>query len=348
MRCRRFSLIGLVVVAAFGIARAQQAPAPARDWTTAPAIVEVAHADHVIAIGDTHGDYERAVELLAKTGVIAAVPTSAAGVHWAAGAALLVCTGDMIDKYNRSIDVITLFRTLQQEAPAAGGRVIVTLGNHEAEFLAGAGTNKKGAEFESELKAAGISPADVAAGRDAGGVGVWLRTLPAAARVGNWFFCHAGDTSGLTLAELSEKIQAGVTAEGFATPMLVGPTSLLEARLHPHPWWEESNRPKAHGKKEKGEAASAEAAELESGIAALGAKHLVMGHQPGKVKFADKTERPANTLFTKFKGAIFFIDCGMSRGVDGAVGAVLEIHASHDSGTATARYADGRTVSLLK
>jgi hypothetical protein len=49
----------------------------------------------------------------------------------------------MIDKYTDSLDVIALFRALQQSATAAGGRVIVTLGNHEAEFLAGSRKNKK-------------------------------------------------------------------------------------------------------------------------------------------------------------------------------------------------------------
>jgi len=351
MRVKRLSIAAVVILgAALSFAGAQEAAGPARSWAVAPAIVEVASAQRMIVIGDTHGDFERAVELLARTGVIASVPTNATSVTWAAGTATLVCTGDMIDKYTRSLEVIALFRALQPQAAAAGGRVIVTLGNHEAEFLAGGGKNKKGAEFESELEAAGISPEDVASGRDAGGIGAWLRALPAGARVGSWFLCHAGDTGGLTLAELSAKIQQGVDADGFATLVLVGPTSLLEARLHPHPWWEEPGRPKAHGKKkthEKVSAAriSAEAQTLENEVAALGAEHLVMGHQPGRVKFADKTVRPADTMFAKFDGLIFLVDCGMSRGVDGAVGAILDVDTSQ--GTATARYADGRAVVLL-
>ena len=81
----------------------------------------------------------------------------------------------MIDKYNHAMAVIAMMRTLQAQAQQAGGRVVATLGNHEADFLAELGTGKKAAEFEAELQTAGISPSLVAAGRDSAGIGTWLR-----------------------------------------------------------------------------------------------------------------------------------------------------------------------------
>ena len=92
--------------------------------------------------------------------------------------------------------VLRLMRALQTSAQNAGGQVIVTLGNHEAEFLAGGGKNTKGADFENELIALAIDPESVASGTDAEGLGRWLRTRPIGAKVGDWFFCHAGNTGG--------------------------------------------------------------------------------------------------------------------------------------------------------
>ena len=81
----------------------------------------------------------------------------------------------MIDKWNQSLPVLALLRALQSDAHSAGGRVVVLMGNHEAEFLAAGGRNKKAAEFVKELTAKGIQAEDVAKGKDALGVGGFLR-----------------------------------------------------------------------------------------------------------------------------------------------------------------------------
>ena len=58
----------------------------------------------------------------------------------------------------------------------------------------------------------------------------------------------------------------------------------------------------------------------------LGVHHLVFGHQPGKIKFADGTDRPAGAMYQKFDGLIFLIDTGMSRGVNSGRGAASKNH----------------------
>ena len=57
------------------------------------------------------------------------------------------CTGDLIDKSDQAFDVIACLGGLQQQAPGDGGRVIVTMGNHEAEFLADAEDDEKAEQF---------------------------------------------------------------------------------------------------------------------------------------------------------------------------------------------------------
>jgi hypothetical protein len=57
--------------------------------------------------------------------------------HWSGGDSVLIQTGDLIDGGENSRAAMDLFIRLQQEAPAAGGRVIVLMGNHEAMNILG-------------------------------------------------------------------------------------------------------------------------------------------------------------------------------------------------------------------
>ena len=58
-------------------------------------------------------------------------------------------TGNLIDKWKHSLEVIAFVRSLQTAAAEAGGQVIIMAGNHEAEFLA-APDSKKVKEFAGE------------------------------------------------------------------------------------------------------------------------------------------------------------------------------------------------------
>jgi len=69
-----------------------------RDWTKYPAVVEVEAPGDIRAIGDGHGDYKRLGALLKTAGLIPSVPDRPADVAWSGGNAVLVVTGDMIDK----------------------------------------------------------------------------------------------------------------------------------------------------------------------------------------------------------------------------------------------------------
>jgi hypothetical protein len=335
-----------------GRVTAQAPKAVQRDWQRFPAIVQAPAPVDLYALGDVHGDYDRMVELLVGAHLVAPNPSSPQAVKWIAGQDMLVCTGDMIDKSDHAMSVIALLRSLQPLAIQAGGRVIVTMGNHEAEFLAGVGSGGKTSDFADELQSAGISPADVAAGKDSIGIGRWLRDLPIAAKVGDWFFCHAGNTGALTIAELEQKTEMQLSERGFDCPMLVGEDSILESRMHPRPWWEWNGRPpelkdetNAAGSKSGDSNASAED-HLRAEVEAVGAHHLVFGHQPGKIRFSDGTVREAGSRFQKFGGLVFLIDTGMSRGVQSGRGALLKVSNGSAHG-ASAIYADGTVQTLV-
>ena len=52
--------------------------------------------------------------------------------HWSGGSTTLVQTGDIVDRGPDSLKIIHHLMKLQREAPKAGGRVVVLVGNHEA------------------------------------------------------------------------------------------------------------------------------------------------------------------------------------------------------------------------
>lgn len=318
----------------------------ARDWKRHPAIAELEMPQELYAMGDVHGDYDRMVELLAAGHLISGLPARPEEVRWTGGKAVLVCTGDFIDKYVHGLSVIALFRAIGPQAEMAGGQVVVMLGNHEAEFLAGGGEKKKSTEFVKELAAAGLSAADVARGEDAGGIGGWLCKLPVAAKVGDWFFCHAGNTGGRNLGELRAELEADITARGYGAPILANPNSLLQARMHPRQWWDWNGvdvelKEIGNNKSTPEEMAIASEKRLRKNVEALGCRHLVIGHQPGKIVFADGSVREAEHLYSKFNGLIFLIDTGMSRGQASGRGVLLRVRRELGSATVSGVYVDG-------
>ena len=85
----------------------------------------------IVAVGDIHGDYDnyRAVLLQAKV-------VNKRG-NWVAGDTHLVQLGDLADRGADTNKVIDHLTKLQRQAEAAGGKVHVLIGNHEAMNMLG-------------------------------------------------------------------------------------------------------------------------------------------------------------------------------------------------------------------
>ncbi|MEO8845385.1 MAG: metallophosphoesterase [Kofleriaceae bacterium] len=286
-----------------------------RDFLSAPAIVDMPSFSRLYAVSDIHGGYDRLIALLLQYKIVPSMPADPGQAAWGAGDAVLIVTGDLIDKGSQSLEVIDLLRTLQIAAATSGGHVIVTAGNHEAEFLADP-HNSKADAFDGELSADGLDPCLVAT---TGPRGVWLRALPIGARIGDWFFSHAGDTHGQTIAELETTLRAGLVANDFRDPSIVGSDSILEARA----WWEGA------------------AGLATTSADALGVSHVVFGHTPDALG-------PRGAIATGESGVLFRIDVGMSPAVDDSAGSLLAI--THDAADelATELRADGGIVELWR
>ena len=286
---------------------------PARDWSQYPAVVERTTTAQIVGLGDVHGAYERLVALLLKGGLIRKTD-EAPGYAWAGGDRLLVCTGDIINKGDHAIEALDLILSLEKQARDAGGEVIVTLGNNEAEFLAKPG-KEKAEEFRTELERKGLDGDAVADG--ATPYGIWLHQRPLAAKVNGWFFVHAGHTGGQSVQQIADGYRKVVDAAKWKSKSLIGPDSMIEAEK----WWED--RPG-----------------IDRDLAGLGAAHIVFGHDPGAFKEGQIVE--------KYGGRIFRIDVGMTPSVNYSKGALLLIDRQGGEEVATSLDADGNRIQLWR
>ena len=82
--------------------------------------------DRIVAMSDIHGAYDAMVRTLQNARVVAE------DLAWSGGANHLVIVGDILDRGPNSRDAMDLLIRLEGEAAAAGGKVHVLIGNHEA------------------------------------------------------------------------------------------------------------------------------------------------------------------------------------------------------------------------
>ena len=96
-------------------------------WVSVAWMPRVASAqpDRVVAIGDIHGAAAQFRALLMIVGL------TDSSQQWTGGRTTLVQTGDFMDRGPGVKAVLDLLMRLETEASAAGGRVVVLLGNHE-------------------------------------------------------------------------------------------------------------------------------------------------------------------------------------------------------------------------
>jgi hypothetical protein len=99
--------------------------------------------ERIVAVSDIHGAYDAMVATLRNADILDTE------LGWSGGGAHLVIVGDILDRGPDSRDAMDLLMRLQQEAEAAGGKVHVLIGNHEAMNLVGDLRYVARAEFEA-------------------------------------------------------------------------------------------------------------------------------------------------------------------------------------------------------
>ncbi len=190
------------------------------------ATLAFASEPRLVAVGDVHGDLNGLVSILQESNLIG--PDR----HWTGGNAVLVQTGDLLDRGPQGREVLELMMSLEAEAPRSGGRVVVLLGNHEvmnlmgdlryvspqgfAEFASPKSEKLRKSAYNDYLRwnqdrkkagapvEPGVSQETWMAEHPAGyfehrqvfapngKYGKWLRQRPAAVVIGNTAFVHGG------------------------------------------------------------------------------------------------------------------------------------------------------------
>jgi hypothetical protein len=113
------AVLTLPAVAQPGVTAAAEGQAPGT-WTG---------VSKVIGVGDLHGSYDKAIRVLQAADLLDE------DLRWIGGAQHLVVVGDFVDRGVGDRALMDLFRRIQPESEAAGGRVHVLLGNHEVMIL---------------------------------------------------------------------------------------------------------------------------------------------------------------------------------------------------------------------
>jgi hypothetical protein len=273
----------------FALAALLWAPRPSA--AANPGVVEIPDASgysQVLALSDVHGMKSALDALLKGAGV-----TGSDG-RWAAGNTLLIVVGDSIDKGPQSLEILDTWIALTPQAAAAGGRIVHTLGNHEAEFLSAPNDSRKAAELYAELQAKGVAVTDLT--DPSKPYGAFLLSEPLAARVGRWLFCHAGLYPGPDWNSFKASAQSVLSGGNYGDDLLQADDSILEAK----DWWKDP----------------AARAALEAKLSADGMYGLVQGHQPKAYGFP-------NQIGALDGGRLVKIDNGMAPEAGSHPGSIL-------------------------
>lgn len=263
-------------------AAASPAPPPAAPPPAAPTFGSL---ERLVAIGDLHADLPQALAVLRLAGLV-----DEAG-RWSGGTATLVQTGDTTDRGPDSKEVLELLERLTAEAAAAGGRVVVLLGNHEVMNLMGDWRYVS----EGDLADFGGEAPRREAFAETGALGKYLRGLGIVAVVDGTVFVHGGVTpqyAALGEAGLNGLVPAVLS--GSAPPDALGDDSPIWFR-----GYLQSDDP-------------AVCAELSKALRALKARRMVVGH----------TTQRSGEVASRCGGALLGIDTGISSHYGGHLAAV--------------------------
>lgn len=143
------------------------------------------NVDRIVAVGDIHGDYDQFVRALRAAGVIDDTHS------WAAGETHFVQLGDIFDRGPDSRKALVLLMSLESQASAAGGKVHVLIGNHEAMVLNDDWRFLHDGEWESFGGQNAFRQAMSAEGT----YGQRIRKRNAVITINNVLFVHAGISS---------------------------------------------------------------------------------------------------------------------------------------------------------
>ncbi|HEX3476046.1 MAG TPA: metallophosphoesterase [Kofleriaceae bacterium] len=273
-------------------------PSPATGCTLAPLPLRLPAPRRLVAIGDLHGDLGGARAALRAAGAIDERD------RWIGGDLVVVQTGDVLDRGDDERALLDLIAELEVQARAAGGALVMLLGNHELMNGAGDFRYVTPAGLHAFDGVAGAAPAGVPAESRSrvaalGAGGSYARQLArhaVIAIVGDTVFSHAG-----VLGDRAGRADdVNRTARCWLDGQAGDPPAALTSDDSPV-WTRAAGGP------------DVDCAQVAAALAALGVRRMVVGHtvQDGGISSA-------------CGGAVWRIDVGLSRRYGGPI-EVLEL-----------------------
>lgn len=175
----------------------------------------------IFVMADTHGEFEIAVQLLQRHGIIDE------RLRWSFGKGHLAVLGDMFDRGPNQTELVWLLYKLEAEAARAGGGVHLAIGNHESMVLTGDDRylNPKYRRVAALLGA----PRYALLWSKETLLGQWLRSKAAVFRLGQYLCLHGGISRelidrGLTLPVVNQTVRAALLEPG---PVVDAQTSFV-------------------------------------------------------------------------------------------------------------------------
>jgi hypothetical protein len=275
----------------------------------------------IVAIGDLHGDLQKALACLELAGVLAEADGA---VAWAGGDTTVVQLGDVLDRGDSEIATVLLLRELDRQARRAGGAVHMLNGNHESLNVAGDFRYVTPGAFWESAAAAGLPDATIARDRDAvlrarwglyrpgGQMARELAKNPTVLVVnGEIAFAHGGllpHHVAYGLQRLNDEVAAWMSGAHCRDGSAPAPPFPAMGDASSVMW----NRSLGKERVSPYDRAALNA-QLDATLGALGAAALVVGHTP-----------QVAGLNAECGGRVWRVDAGMSSGVLGAEPQVLE------------------------
>jgi hypothetical protein len=344
----RCSLGALALLVSLGATPAQE---PDR-----PDVCRLTTSERIVAVGDVHGAYDRFTGILRAAGLV-----DGRG-RWTGGRAVLVQTGDILDRGPDSRRILDLLMRLERDAARAGGAVHALLGNHEAMRIFGQWQDVSAEEYaafrtpeSTDVREAVYEALSAQAARDARGRQEpfdarayrerFMREVPLGFVEMRQAFGPSG-TYGtwLRLRPAVVRINGIVFVHGGIDPSTAaigcaGINETVTKELTPGTPPTAADLPVWMTTREtgplwyRGLALAAEAEtrpEVEKTLAALEARAMVVGHSPVN----------GGRITTRFGGQVILLDTGMlgGRSYPGGVPSALQIQGN----TIEAVYTDRR------
>lgn len=292
--------------------------------TGPPAFVKA--TGRIVAIGDIHGDLQKAIECLELAGVLGEVDGHA---KWIGGNTTVVQLGDVLDRGDSEIATILLLREMDRQAREVGGAVYMLNGNHESLNVAGDFRYVTPGAFWESAVASGLTESDIAGNRQAvlharwslyrpgGPMARELAKNPTVLVVNDIVFAHGGllpHHLKYGVQRINDEVAAWMTgshcADGSAPtppfPAMGDSNSVMWTRIFGKERISAYDR--LHMERQ-----------LEVTLRELGATAMVVGHTP-----------QMSGLNEQCNGRVWRVDVGMSSGVLNAEAQVLEMCRNHE------------------